>query len=99
MITARFYQATEEMFYQCLEDAASALSNGGDTSEIRKRWLATLNDTGKQLFDEYSQIDFIDAIDAERAVNARRLLTNPFSKANKAIRGYLNIPDPKKRER
>lgn len=99
VITARFYQATEEMFYQCLEDAASALSNGGDTSEIRKRWLATLNDTGKQLFDEYSQIDFIDAIDAERAVNARRLLTNPFSKANKAIRGYLNIPDPKKRER
>ncbi len=98
VITARFYQATEEAFYRGLEDAASALSNGGETSGIRRQWLETLNDTGKQLFDEYSQIDFIDAIDARRAVNARRLLTNPFSKANRAIRGHLGIPDEKKRK-
>jgi len=96
VITARFYQATEEAFYRGLEDTASALSNGGETSGIRKRWLATLNDTSKRLFDEYSQIDFIDAIDAQRAVKARRLLTNPFSKANRAIRGHLGIADEKK---
>ncbi len=96
VITARFYQATEEAFFQNLEDAASALSNGDDTFGIRKRWLETLNHTGKQLFDEYSQIDFIEAIDAQRAVKARRLLTTPFSKANKAIRGHLGIPDEDK---
>lgn len=98
VITARFYQATEKPFFQGLENAASAFNNGGDTAEIRKQWLKVLSDTGKRLFDEYSQIDFIDAIDARRAVNARRLLTNPFSKANKAIREHLGIPDPKKRE-
>lgn len=98
VITARFYQATEEPFFQILEGAASTLSNGGDTAEIRKRWFTTLTDTGKQLFDEYSQIDFIEAIDAQRAVKARKLLTSPFSKANKAIRGHLGIPDEKKRK-
>ena len=98
VITARFYRGTEGAFYQSLEDAASALSSDNDTFEIRKRWFTTLSETEKQLFDEYSQIDYIDSIDAQRAVNARRLLTNPFSKANKAIRGHLGIPDPKKRK-
>jgi len=98
VITARFYQATEESFYQGLEDAASALSNGGDTSTIRGRWLKTLEKTSKELFDEYSQIDFIDAINAKRVVDARGLLTKPFTKANRAIRGHLGIPVPEKRK-
>ncbi len=98
VITARFYQATEEPFFQGLEKAAAALTDGGDTAAIRQQWHETLTTTGKRLFDEYSQIDHIDAIDAERAVRARRLLTSPFSRANKAIRGHLGLPDPTKRE-
>jgi hypothetical protein len=59
-------------------------------------WLETLRNVSTQLFDEYSQIDSIDAINAQRAVNARRLLLNPYSKSNRAIREHLGIPDPKK---
>lgn len=97
VIPASFYQATEEIFFQNLEEVASLLSGGKDLSGIRRMWLETLRDVSTQLFDEYSQIDSIDAINAQRAVNARRLLLNPYSKSNRAIREHLGIPDPQKK--
>lgn len=98
VITARFYQATEKDFYRSLEDAVAILGKGGNTAAIRREWYETLKKEGEHLFDEYSQIDIIDEIDARRAVNARKLLRNPFSKANKAVKGHLGIPDPKKQK-
>lgn len=98
VISARFYQATEGAFYRHLERAA-ATSNNEDAAAIRRAWYQLLRDTADHLFDEYSQINEISVIDARRAVNARRLLRNPFSKSNKKIRGYLGIPDPKKQKK
>ena len=86
-------------FFQNLEEVASLLSGGKDLSGIRRMWLETLIDVSTQLFDEYSQIDSIDAINAQRAVNARRLLLNPYSKSNRAIREHLGIPDPQKKRK
>lgn len=98
VITARFYQATEGSFYRLLERAA-ATSNNEDAAAIRREWYQLLRDTADRLFDDYSQINEISVIDARRAVNARRLLRNPFSKSNKKTRGYLGIPDPKKQKK
>ncbi len=98
VISARFYQATEEDFYRLLDGAAVTCDNE-EAAAIRREWYNLLGKTADQLFDDYSQINEIDEIDARRAVNARRLLRNPFSKSNKKIRGYLGIPDPQKQKK
>jgi CRISPR system Cascade subunit CasA len=97
VISARLYQATEEDFYRLLDRAATTYSNE-EVTEIRREWYKLLGDVADRLFDDYSQINEIDEIDAQRAVNARRLLRNPFSKSNKKIRGHLGIPDPGSRK-
>lgn len=98
VISARFYQATEENFYRLLDEAAVPCSNE-KTAAIRREWYNLLGEAADQLFEEYSQINEIDEINARRAVNARRLLRNPFSKFNKKIRGHLGIPDPQKQKK
>ena len=98
VISARFYQATEEDFYRLL-DGAAVTCDSEEVAAIRRGWYKLLGKTADQLFDEYSQINEIDEIDARRAVNARRLLRNPFSKSNKKTRGYLGIPDPQKQKK
>ncbi len=98
VISARLYQATEEDFYRLLDRAATTYSNE-EVTEIRREWYKLLGDVADRLFDDYSQINEIDEIDAQRAVNARRLLRNPFSKSNKKIRGHLGIPDPGSRKK
>lgn len=93
VINARFLQATEERFYEMLADVAGCLAKGGDTLDLRQAWLSILQKEGRTLFEEYSQIDSIDEINAQRAVKAWGLLKSPASKANKAIRKALSLPE------
>ena len=97
VIPARFYQATEDIFFQNLEEVASLLSKGKDLSDIRRMWLETLRNVSTQPFDEYSQ-SILSMRSTLKSVNARRLLLNPYSKSNRAIREHLGIPDQKKRK-
>ncbi|NVO67738.1 type I-E CRISPR-associated protein Cse1/CasA [Methanofollis tationis] len=96
VINARFLQATEERFYDLLNKVAECLAGNGDTLELRQAWLGILQEEGRTLFEEYSQINSIDEINAQRVMKAWGLMKSPASKANKAIRKALNLPEPKK---
>jgi CRISPR system Cascade subunit CasA len=96
VVTARFLQKTEKDFYTLLGDVATTLADGGDTLAIRRAWLDVLQREAKALFNEYSQFDAIDEINAKRTVKAWGLLNSSASKSNKAVWKALNLPDQKK---
>ncbi|QYZ80138.1 type I-E CRISPR-associated protein Cse1/CasA [Methanofollis formosanus] len=96
VINARFLQATEGRFYDGLDTVARALAAGEDTLGVRWEWLKDLQTEAKTLFGEYSQIDSIDEINAQRAVKAWGLLNSPASKSNKKVWKALSLPDQKK---
>jgi CRISPR system Cascade subunit CasA len=73
IIESRFWQDTEPVFYQVLEDSKTALEQKQSLDVIKLGWLKLLKKKSIALFDNYSQAEQIVTVTNPcRIINARK---------------------------
>jgi CRISPR system Cascade subunit CasA len=91
-VESRFWKDTEPKFYATLHELHEVVLNGEDKAEIKLKWLKYLSNTALELFDEYSQSDFIGIVNPERIAHARKDLLKYNSKNWKKVKEILDLP-------
>lgn len=91
-IESRFWKDTEPEFYNVLYELHKIILNGKDKAETKLKWLNYLSRKAVDLFDEYSQSDFIGIANPKRIADARRDLLKYNSKNGKKVKEILDLP-------
>lgn len=98
-IDSEFWQDTEPLFYQMLNEFKKALQTKQPVDELKLLWLRGLRDKGEVLFDRYSQSNLISVADPKRISTARRDFFSFTSQYNKKIIELLDLPLPESPEK
>jgi CRISPR system Cascade subunit CasA len=73
-IKATFWNQTENIFYQTLQQLRDALLTDQPVLEIKSHWCSKLSQEALTIFDKNSQTGDFDAVDPSRIANARNEL-------------------------
>ncbi|KKF97855.1 type I-E CRISPR-associated protein Cse1/CasA [Methanosarcina mazei] len=92
LVESRFWKDTESEFYDILHELHEIVLNGEDKVEIKLKWLKYLSNKALDLFDEYSQSDFMGIANPKRIADARKNLRKYNSKNWKTVREILVLP-------
>jgi CRISPR system Cascade subunit CasA len=91
-IDTEFWQGTEEVFFLALGQIQKGLENGQSLDEPKTQFLESARRVGFQIFDRYSQANFVGEVNPVRIALARRDLASFTSSSNERIRQHLGLP-------
>lgn len=99
VMTSQFWKMSEAKFYQTLQDLKNALEAGEDVDQIKIDWCNSLGKISLDIFDTYSQSEFLGMTASKRVVMSRLQLRNFNSIKGKKIRKTLDLPELEKPEK
>ncbi|HON81886.1 MAG TPA: type I-E CRISPR-associated protein Cse1/CasA [Methanoregulaceae archaeon] len=91
IVMTRFWSETETLFYSTLSEVKKALENNEPVDPIKRRWVMGVRGVGLNLFDFYSQAQYVDEHRPKAIIGARKKLSMTISPGSPKLMQILSL--------
>lgn len=91
IVRIRFWSETEDLFYSTLSGIKSALEKNESVDSIKRQWVMGARMVGLNLFDFYSQAQYVDEYRPKAIVAARKHLSMTIAPGSPKLMKILSL--------
>jgi len=91
IVKSRFWSETEPLFYSTLTGLMEKSENGESVDPVKRQWIAEARKTALDLFDFYSQTQYVDEYRPKAITGARKRLAMTVSPGAPKIMKILSL--------